>query len=166
MDISYQLYANIIEIQYYYTLLEERGVLMAIKTPYVAVDGVIEIYHEGMFQGIVLIERKNPPYGYALPGGFVDIGECVEDALKREMKEEVQLDVEIVDLLGVYSNPKRDPRFHVVSVVYICKANQNPVAADDAKAAAVFPLNDLQDIALVFDHNEIISDYLTSRGYK
>ena len=138
---------------------------MAIKTPHVTVDGVIEIYNEGIFQGIVLIERKNPPYGYALPGGFVDIGESVEDALKREMKEEVQLDVEIVNLLGVYSNPKRDPRFHVVSVVYICKANKNPVAADDAKAAAVFSLNDLQNIDLVFDHNEIISHYLTNRSY-
>jgi 8-oxo-dGTP diphosphatase len=166
MDISYQLYVNIIEIQYYYTLLEEKGVLMAIKTPHVAVDGVIEIYHEGTFQGIVLIERKNPPYGHALPGGFVDIGECVEDALKREMKEEVQLEVEIVDLLGVYSNPKRDSRFHTVSIVYICKAEQNPVAADDAKAAAVMSLHDLQDMDLVFDHNEIISDYFTSRGYK
>ena len=114
--------------------------MMAIKTPHVAVDGVIEIYNEGIFQGIVLIERKNPPYGYALPGGFVDIGESVEDALKREMKEEVQLDVEIVDLLGVYSNPKRDPRFHVVSVVYICKANKDPVAADDAKSVEVISL--------------------------
>ena len=138
---------------------------MAIKTPQVAVDGVIEIYNEDVFQGIVLIERKNPPYGYALPGGFVDIGESVEDALKREMKEEVQLDVEIVNLLGVYSNPKRDPRFHTVSVVYICTANQNPIAADDAKTAAVISPNELQDIDLVFDHNEIISHYLTNRSY-
>jgi len=139
---------------------------MAIKTPHVTVDGVIEIYNEGIFQGIVLIERENLPYGHALPGGFVDIGESVEDALKREMKEEVQLDVEIVELLGVYSNPKRDPRFHTVSVVYICKADQNPIAADDAKAAAVISLNDLQDMDLVFDHNEIISDYLINRIYK
>lgn len=139
---------------------------MAIQTPHVAVDGVIEIYNEGVFQGIVLIERKNLPYGYALPGGFVDIGENVEDALKRKMKEEVQLDIEIVDLLGVYSNPKRDPRFHVVSVVYICTSNKDPVAADDAKSVKVISLNDLQDIDLVFDHNEIISHYLASRGYK
>ena len=139
---------------------------MAIKTPHVAVDGVIEIYNEGMFQGIVLIERKNPPFGHALPGGFVDIGESVEDALKREMQEEVQLDVEIVDLLGVYSNPERDPRFHTISIVYICKSDQNPVAADDAKAAAVFSVDDLQDIDLVFDHNEIISHYLVSKDFK
>ncbi len=139
---------------------------MAIKTPHVAVDGVIEIYSEGIFQGIVLIERKNPPYGHALPGGFVDIGESVEDALKREMKEEVQLDVEIIDLLGVYSDPKRDPRFHTVSIVYICKADQNPVAADDAKTAEVISLNDLQNMDLVFDHNEIISQYLASQDYK
>jgi len=134
---------------------------MAIKTPHVTVDGLIEIYSEGIFQGIVLIERKNPPFGHALPGGFVDIGESVEDALKREMKEEVQLDVEIVDLLGVYSDPKRDPRFHTVSIVYICKADQNPVAADDAKSAQVISIKDLKDMDLVFDHNEIISDYLT-----
>jgi len=138
---------------------------MAIKTPHVTVDGVIEIYNESVFQGIVLIERKNPPYGYALPGGFVDIGESVEDALMREMKEEVQLDVEIIDLLGVYSNPKRDLRFHTVSIVYICKADQNPVAADDAKAVEVISLDDLQDMDLVFDHNEIIFQYLTNRGY-
>jgi len=134
---------------------------LAIKTPHVTVDGVIEIYHEGTFQGIVLIERKNPPFGHALPGGFVDIGERVEDALKREMQEEVQLDVEIVDLLGVYSDPNRDPRFHTVSIVYICKADKNPVAADDAKTAAVISLKDLQHMDLVFDHNEIISHYLT-----
>ena len=136
---------------------------MPIKTPYVTVDGVIEIYREGIFQGIVLIERKNPPYGYALPGGFVDVGERVEDALKREMNEEVQLDVEIVDLLGVYSDPKRDPRFHTVSVVYVCRADQNPVAADDAKSAEVIALDDLKNVSLVFDHNEIISDYLANR---
>lgn len=133
---------------------------MAIKTPYVAVDGVIEIYREGIFQGIVIIERKNPPYGYALPGGFVDIGESVEDALKREMKEEVQLEIEIVDLLGVYSNPKRDQRFHTVSIVYLCRTNENPVAADDAKSVEVLSLDELEKINLVFDHNEIIAHYL------
>ncbi|MEA2047312.1 MAG: NUDIX hydrolase [Campylobacterota bacterium] len=137
---------------------------MAIKTPHVAVDGIIEIYHDGIFQGIVLIERKNPPYGYALPGGFVDIGESVEDALKREMQEEVQLEVEIVDLLGVYSNPKRDTRFHTVSIVYICKADHSPVAADDAKTAVIVALHDLEDMDLVFDHNEIISNYLVRRS--
>ena len=139
---------------------------MAIKTPYVAVDGVIEIYHEGVFQGIVLIERKNPPYGYALPGGFVDIGEGVEDTLRREMKEEVQLEIEIVDLLGVYSYPKRDPRFHVVSIVYICRADKTPVAADDAKSVEVISLDDLEKIDLAFDHNEIISHFLSRIGYK
>jgi 8-oxo-dGTP diphosphatase len=136
---------------------------MPIKTPHVTVDGVIEVYREGTLQGIVLIERQNPPHGYALPGGFVDIGERVEDALKREMQEEVQLDVEIVDLLGVYSDPKRDPRFHTVSVVYICKAYQSPVAADDAKSAEVVSLDALKDVSMVFDHNEIITDYLAAR---
>lgn len=138
---------------------------MAIKTPHVAVDGIIEIYNGSVFQGIVLIERKNPPYGYALPGGFVDIGESVEDALKREMKEEVQLDIEIADLLGIYSDPTRDPRFHTVSIVYICRANKYPIAADDAKSAKVVSPDDLQEIDLVFDHNEIISHYLASRKF-
>lgn len=136
---------------------------MTIKTPFVAVDGIIELYLKNKFQGIVLIERKNPPYGYALPGGFVDIGESVEDALKREMKEEVQLDIEIVDLLSVYSDPERDPRFHVVSVVYICKAYSMPNAADDAKSVEVVSLNDLENIELAFDHNEIISHYLDKK---
>ena len=76
------------------------------------------------------------------------------------MNEEVQLDIEIEDLLGVYSDPKRDPRFHVVSVVYICRSDNIPVAADDAKTVKVIALNDLENIDLVFDHKEIISDYL------
>ncbi len=136
---------------------------MAIKTPFVAVDGIIEIYQKNVFQGIVLIERKNPPYGFALPGGFVDIGESVEDALKREMKEEVCLDIELVNLLGVYSKPDRDPRFHVVSIVYICKAETLPKAADDAKSVEIINLDKIDDLDLAFDHKDILSQYLNRR---
>ena len=104
------------------------------KTPFLATDGIIKLYDENNhFQGIVFIERLNEPFGIALPGGFVDRGEKVEDALIREMKEEVTLDVTIEKLLNVYSDPARDKRLHCASCVYICKAIGTPKAADDAK---------------------------------
>jgi len=131
------------------------------KTPYLTTDGIVEIYDEKEhFLGIVLIERKNPPYGFALPGGFVDEGESVEDACRREMKEEISLDVSIESLLGVYSDPSRDPRFHTASIVYICRANAKPIAADDAKKAFIVSLEDLELNKLVFDHSKILQDYL------
>lgn len=134
---------------------------MAIKTPFVAVDGIIKFFDENdNFQGIVLIERKNPPLGLALPGGFVDIGESVEEALKREMKEEVSLDVEIIKLFNVYSKPDRDPRFHTVSIVFICKACGIPKAQDDAKEVKVYKLEEIPFDKLVFDHAKILKDFL------
>jgi len=132
---------------------------MAIQTPYVATDGIIEIYNSNQFQGIVLIERKNPPYGLALPGGFVDIGESCEDACKREMKEEISLNVTIRKLLGVYSDPNRDQRFHAISCVYICTASGTPKAADDAKQVYLYPIDKIPIEKLVFDHAKIIEDY-------
>ena len=132
-------------------------------TPYLTTDGIVEIYNSSQkLQGIVLIQRKYSPLGLALPGGFVDIGESVEEAVIREMKEEISLDVTIQSLLGVYSNPKRDKRFHTASVVYICKAYGTPLGADDAKEAKVVILEDLQKELkkLVFDHGNIVSDYL------
>jgi 8-oxo-dGTP diphosphatase len=130
------------------------------KTPYLTTDGIIEIYEGSTFKGIVLIERRNEPKGLALPGGFVDVGESVEDALKREMQEETNLDVEIEKLLGVYSNPKRDPRFHTASVVFIAKAKGQPKGGDDAKEAKLYTLEEIPMDQLVFDHGDILKDYL------
>lgn len=136
-----------------------------IKTPFLATDGIIKLYdEENNFKGIVLISRLNPPYGLALPGGFVDIGESVEDALKREMKEEVSLDVEIESLLNIYSDPKRDLRFHCASAVYICKATGIPKAADDAKEVFVYNLDDVPFDKLVFDHKKILKDFLNKKN--
>ncbi len=133
------------------------------KTPYLTADGIIEIYEDEKFKGIVLIERRNEPRGLALPGGFVDVGERVEDALVREMKEETNLDVQISSLLGVYSDPMRDPRFHTASVVYVAKATGKPKGGDDAKEAKLYSLDAIPMGKLVFDHTKIVQDYLLSR---
>lgn len=135
-----------------------------IQTPFLAVDGIVEIYSDGdLFEGIVLIERLNTPKGLALPGGFVDIGESVERAVVREMKEELSLDVMIESLHGVYSDPARDSRFHCVSIVYVCKAHGVPLGADDAKEAFIYTLDTIPYEKLVFDHAQIIKDYCTAK---
>lgn len=132
-----------------------------IETPFLSTDGIIKIYDkDDIFKGIVLIERLNKPHGLALPGGFVDIGESVEEALIREMKEETSLDVEILSLLNIYSNPNRDPRFHTASAVYICKSYGTPKAQDDAKEVFIYNLDELPLEKLVFDHKKIIEDFL------
>jgi len=130
------------------------------KTPYLAVDGVVRLWEGERFKGIVLIERRYEPLGYALPGGFVEVGETVEEAVLREVKEETGLDAQIVKLLGVYSEPNRDPRFHVVSVVFVLDAYGEPKGGDDAKKAVVFPIEDLPFDKIVFDHAKILKDYL------
>ncbi len=128
-------------------------------TPFLTVDGIIKIFNP-KFSGIVLIKRKNFPLGFALPGGFVDYGERVEDALIREMKEETNLDIKIEKLLGIYSNPNRDPRLHTASAVFICHANEMPKAGDDAKEAFVFKLEEIPWDKLVFDHAKILEDFI------
>lgn len=137
------------------------------QTPYLTTDGIVEIYNaQEEFEGIVLIQRKNTPLGLALPGGFVDIGESVESAVVREMREEISLDVTISSLFGVYSDPLRDARFHTVSIVYICRAYGVPIGADDAKETKVFHPSEINLDALVFDHGDILRAYLKESSQK
>ena len=124
--------------------------------PYLTVDGIVEYK-----KGIVLIERLNPPFGWALPGGFVDYGESVEESVKREVKEETNLDFLNFKQFQVYSNPGRDPRFHTASVVFIGKGKGNLDASSDAKEAYVFSLDALPE-RIAFDHRQIIEDYIKS----
>lgn len=132
-----------------------------IKTPHLSTDGIIKLYDENdIFKGIVLIERLNEPHGLALPGGFVDIGETVENALVREMKEETNLDVKILSLQNVYSDPSRDTRFHSVAIAYVCEAKGKPRAQDDAKEVFVYQPKDIPLEKLVFDHRKVVEDFL------
>lgn len=126
-------------------------------TPLLAADIIIELT-DFPDRPIVLIERANPPYGWAIPGGFVDLGELVEQGAMREAKEEVSLDVRLLALLGIYSDPSRDTRGHTVTAVYVAEAAGTPVAADDAKNCRLFNLNELPD-PLVFDHAQVLADY-------
>jgi 8-oxo-dGTP diphosphatase len=122
------------------------------KNPAPTVDIIIEL--EG---GIVLIERKNPPFGWALPGGFVDYGESFEDAAVREAKEETGLAVTLVRQFHTYSQPDRDKRQHTASTVFIATAVGIPVGADDARQAQIFTKESLPELA--FDHAQILHDY-------
>ena len=127
-----------------------------IKTPLLTIDIIIEI--DDGAGGIVLIDRKNPPNGWALPGGFVDVGESLEDAARREAKEETSLDIELASQMHAYSEPTRDSRFHTVSIVFVASAQGTPVGADDAARADVFREDGLPDVT-AFDHARIIRDY-------
>lgn len=123
------------------------------KTPLLTVDGVIILNGK-----IVLIKRKNEPYrgSFALPGGFVEIGETTEEAVKREVMEETGLLIEILKLVGVYSDPSRDPRGHTVSVAYLAVGKGEPKADTDAADVGCFDLNNLP--VLAFDHKRILND--------
>lgn len=138
---------------------------MNYKNPFPTVDAVIEVNSED----IILIKRKNKPHGYALPGGFVEYGESYEEAVKREAKEEVGLDINLIDLLFVYSDPARDERQHNVSTVYVAEAyGQKPEAGDDASSVMVIKAKEAVKLELAFDHKKIIEDYLKYKemGFK
>ena len=124
------------------------------RNPLLTVDIIIEI-RDG---GIVLIERKNPPQGWALPGGFVDYGESLESAAVREAKEETCLDVKLIEQFHTYSDPNRDPRHHTVSIVFIARANGTPRGGDDAKIARLFGENETPS-PVAFDHARILREY-------
>lgn len=127
------------------------------RQPFVTVDIIIE-YEDG----IVLIKRKYPPEGWALPGGFVDYGESLEAAAIREAKEETGLDIELIRQFHTYSAPDRDPRHHTITTVYIARGKGSLKSGDDAKEAAVFRKDALPDV-IAFDHKEILNDYFTRR---
>lgn len=130
-------------------------------TPALAADAIIELT-DRPDRPIVLIKRKNPPYGWAIPGGFVDIGETVEHAARREALEETGLIVKLQVLLGVYSDPSRDTRGHTATAVYVADAKGDPVAADDAAAVSIFSLDALPG-ELAFDHAQVLADYRVYR---
>jgi len=128
------------------------------RNPLLTTDIIIEVSD----RGIVLIERKNPPHGWALPGGFVDYGESLEKAALREAKEETSLEVVLTEQFYTYSDPRRDPRHHSVSTVFIATAEGEPRGADDAKVARLFQEEGLPT-PLVFDHAQILRDYFVFR---
>ena len=127
------------------------------RNPLLTVDAIIETDN-----GIILIKRKKPPAGWAIPGGFVDYGETLEEAAVREMKEETSLDINLDRQFHTYSNPDRDPRHHTVSTIFIATATGTPEAADDAIDIGIFTKDNLpEDIA--FDHRQILKDYFEGK---
>jgi 8-oxo-dGTP diphosphatase len=126
--------------------------------PFVTVDAIIETP-----DGIVLVERSNPPFGYALPGGFVDYGESLQDAVRREAREETGLELEGLFQFHTYSDPGRDPRFHTVTTVFGAKSNGRPRAGDDAAAIKVARPQDIEGLPMAFDHGQVLKEYLARK---
>ncbi len=127
------------------------------RNPLPTVDVIIKY-----MDGIILIKRKNPPEGWALPGGFVDYGETLENAAVREAREETGLDIKLIRQFHSYSDPVRDPRQHTISTVFIAEASGKAEAADDAIEAGIFKKDNLPD-KMAFDHREILNDYFSGR---
>lgn len=125
------------------------------KGPFTTVDAIVEING-----GIVLIQRSNPPFGLALPGGFVDYGESLEDAVRREIKEETNLEITDLKQFHTYSQPDRDPRFHTIGTIFIAQAKGRPQAGDDAAGLKIVKLDEIKNLDFAFDHKKILEDYL------
>lgn len=125
-------------------------------------DIIIKIKREDGQDGIVLIKRKNPPFGWAIPGGFVDYGESLEEAAIREAKEETSLDIQLKSQLHTYSDPNRDPRQHTITTVFVATAQGKPKARDDAQEIGVFTKEEM-NFPLAFDHNKILEDYFEQK---
>ena len=128
------------------------------QNPVPTVDIIIELES----RRIVLIKRRNPPYGWAIPGGFVDYGESLEEAAVRESKEETSLDVELIRQFHTYSDPSRDPRHHTITTVYIARAKGKAQAADDALEIGIFSQSGLPE-QMAFDHRKILEDYFKAK---
>ena len=127
------------------------------KNPLPTVDVIVDIKGK-----VVLVKRKNPPYGWAIPGGFIDYGECAEDAAAREIMEETGLEITCPAQFHCYSAPDRDPRFHTVTVVFTAKSDGIPSPGDDASEAGLFDKNNLPS-PIAFDHERVLEDYFSSR---
>ncbi len=134
------------------------GIIKRYRNPTPTVDAIIEI-DEG---SVVLVRRRNEPLGWALPGGFVDYGETLEQAVKREAFEETSLAITAIRQMHTYSDPRRDPRQHTISTVFTARASGTPKAGDDAADVGVFTKDSLPD-PIVFDHAAILEDYFTGR---
>jgi 8-oxo-dGTP diphosphatase len=122
-------------------------------TPALTADAIIVLPGDR----VVLVRRKHPPPGWAIPGGFVDLGEPVEAAAIREAREETGLEVRLTELLGIYSDPRRDPRGHTASAVFLCRATGEPAGADDAAEARAFAWDELPT-PIAFDHGRVLAD--------
>jgi len=129
------------------------------QNPIPTVDVIIELESGG----IVLIKRKNPPHGWAIPGGFVDYGESLEEAALREGREETSLDLELVGQFHTYSDPNRDPRHHTITTAYIAKGKGKPEAKDDAIEIGAFTQFNLPE-QIAFDHRKILEDYFRTKS--
>lgn len=141
-----------------YSTCPKCGTSIQPQNPFPTVDIIIELGNKG----IVLIKRKNPPYGWAIPGGFVDYGETLEDAAVREALEETSLNVNLIRQFHIYSAPDRDPRQHTISTVFIGRAEGTPTAADDAKEVGIYTKETLP-AELAFDHRSILDDYFSKK---
>lgn len=127
--------------------------------PFTVVDAIIDLGGK-----IVLIKRSNPPFGWALPGGFVDYGESLEQAVVREAKEETGLDIEDIKQFHTYSDPGRDPRFHTINTVFSAKAKGKPKAGDDAAEIKLVKPDEIETVGLAFDHKQILRDFIARRS--